>query len=84
MSNLTEIARRIKAGAGPGGGRWELGTVAPTAPLTVALLGGEIMATAPLLKLTASAAERSYAPGDEVICLTAKSGIVLLDRMVRE
>ena len=73
MSNLTEIARRIKAGAGPGGGRWELGTVAQTAPLTVALL-----------ELTATAAERSYAPGDEVICLTAKSGIVLLDRMVRE
>ena len=42
------------------------------------------MATAPLLKLTATAAERSYAPGDEVICLTAKSGVVLLDRMVRE
>lgn len=83
MSNITEVARHIRAGERQKALRCEVGTVVRTAPLTVSLLGGELMAAAPLLMLTAAAAERSYQIGDEVICLVAKSGVVLLDRAVR-
>lgn len=83
MSNATDLAREIKAGKKQNTLRCETGTVVRTAPLTVSLLGGELMPSAPLLILTAAAAERSYQIGDEVICLLAKSSVVLLDRAVR-
>lgn len=83
MGNMTEVARRIRASEKKERLRCEAGRVVRTAPLTVSLLGGELMASAPLLRMTAAAAERSYQVGDEVLCLLETNGVVLLDRMVQ-
>lgn len=82
MGNVTEVARRIRAGEKKDRLRCEVGSVAQTAPLTVSLLGGELMAAAPLLRMTAAAAERTYQKGDEVLCLLHTNSVMLLDKVV--
>lgn len=85
MSNVTELARRLNQ-IGKNAAtetRVETGTVESTAPLTISILGGEILAAAPLLSMTATAAARVWDTGDLAAVLLSRSGVLLLDRLVR-
>ena len=85
MRNVSELARRLnqigKTAATET--RVETGTVESTAPLTISILGGEILAAAPLLNMTATAAARAWETGDLAAVLLSRNGVLLLDRLVR-
>ncbi len=83
MSNLTDLARRLnRMGRSDNVLRLAIGEVVGVEPLTVQLLGGEILAAKPLLTLTASAAARYWETGDRAAALISKSGVLLLDKVV--
>lgn len=88
-----ELAREIKQqGKPPSGTALLEGTIVQTAPLTVSLYGGEIMAPPMPLRVTASAPGyelsdhtlrlRPWQDGDRVACAMMGKTLVVLGRLV--
>lgn len=82
MNNITKLADKIK-NPPKTKSQWTLGTVKEISPLTIALYGGEIMAsTADILKITATLSGYKWLGGETVLCLVGKSKIIAVDRVV--
>lgn len=82
MSNLSKLADKIK-NPPKAGSQWTLGVVKEISPLTIALYGGEIMAsTADILKITATLEGYKWLGGETVLCLVGKSKIIAVDMVV--
>ena len=82
MSNLNKLAYKIK-NPPKAGSQWTLGVVKEISPLTIALYGGEIMAsTADILKITATLSGYKWLGGETVLCLVGKSKIIAVDRVM--
>lgn len=82
MSNITKLAKTIK-NPPKAGSQWTLGVVKEISPLTIALYGGEIMAsTADILKITAGLVGYDWLGGETVLCLVGKSKIIAVDRVM--
>lgn len=82
MSNILNLARKIKSNKSKFTNDFAVATVADISPLTFSLYGGEIMAKGDILKFCKTASNYNYEIGEKVLCLVGKSKIIVVDKMV--